>query len=99
MGQSATTTQWEAQETYGGKLVENATQAVARDILAEAMLRCEVKGYKVLFSVHDEIVAEVSEAEVSRTLDGFIRIVEETPKWAQGCPIKAEGFETKRYCK
>jgi DNA polymerase bacteriophage-type len=99
MGQSSTTTQWEAQETYGGKLVENATQAVARDILAEALLRVERAGYKVLFSVHDEIVAEVDETDRKHSCVDFVRLIEQLPPWATGCPIKAEGFETKRYCK
>lgn len=95
--QGQTTTKWSRQSTYGGKLVENITQAVARDILAEAMYRAETLGYKIAFSVHDEIVSEVPEG--FGTVAEFEAILCKSPSWAQDCPITAEGWRGKRYKK
>lgn len=97
MGVTAGNNKWERQTTYGGKLVENITQATARDIMAHAMLNCEAKGYPVLFTVHDEIVSEVPEGFGS--IPAFERILCDKPKWAEGCPIAAEGWRGKRYRK
>jgi len=88
------------QHTYGGKIVENITQAVARDFMAEAMLRIEDAGYSLIMSVHDELVAEVDEDFGS--LEDFERLMEELPEWAKGsspCPIAVEGWEGKRFKK
>lgn len=97
MAANSVTKKWERQHTYGGKIVENITQAVARDILAAAMLRAEIKGYKVAFSVHDEIVSEVS--ETFGTTEEFEKILCELPPWAKDCPITASGWRGKRYKK
>lgn len=85
------------QFAWGGKLVENIVQAIARDLLAEAMLRVETHDYKVILHVHDEIVAEVPEG--CNTLQTFISIITTLPDWAEGCPIEAEGWRGKRYKK
>ena len=88
---------WCKTRTYGGKLVENVTQAVAADLLMEAMLRLENKGYVTVATIHDEIVAEMPYGEGS--LVEFEHIMKQVPKWAAGCPIDVEGFESERYRK
>jgi DNA polymerase len=80
--------------TYGGKLVENATQAVARDLLAEALLRVDPI-YPVVMHVHDSIASEV--AEGTGDVDEFCEIMSAVPKWATGCPIDADGYRGKRF--
>ncbi len=97
MGTNAFTKGFERIRTWGGTLFENIIQAVARDIMAAAMLRLDRKGYKIIMTVHDEIVAEVPDDFGS--LDDFINTIIEIPEWANGCPIAAEGFECKRYRK
>lgn len=89
--------QWVRIRSYGGKLVENITQAVCRDIMAEAMLRLQKAGYHVLFTVHDEIVSETAEDFGSE--EEFLKILTEVPAWAKGFPIKAEGWTGFRYRK
>ena len=88
---------WSKEKTYGGKITENITQAVARDILALAMLRLEKAGYPVIFSVHDEIVCEVPKSE--KNITEFRRLLEICPDWATGLSIKAECWQGKRYRK
>lgn len=78
-------------------IVHNCIQATARDILAGALLNAEKKGYKVVLTVHDEIVSEVEENFGS--VEEFNSIITTVPKWAEGCPIKAEGWRGKRYKK
>lgn len=85
--------------TYGGKLAENATQAVARDLLAHGMLAAEAAGLPVVLSVHDEIVCEVP-AEVAETAVAQLeRCMTAAPDWADGLPLAAKGFHTPRYRK
>jgi DNA polymerase len=92
------TRQWQRQATYGGMLVENITQAVARDLMAEAMLRCEASGiYHTVLSVHDELIAEAPIGV--GTVHAFESIMAECPPWAEGCPVAAEGWAGLRYRK
>ena len=92
------TKKWSLQDTYGGKLVENITQATARDLMALAMVRADDSGvYDVLLSVHDELVCEVDKGKGD--LREFERMMAETPGWAHGCPVDAEGWRGERYRK
>tara|TARA_R100000951_G_scaffold69004_1_gene58127 strand:- start:293 stop:640 length:348 start_codon:yes stop_codon:yes gene_type:complete len=80
---------WTRVETYGGMLVENATQAVARDIIAHAMPKLEAAGYPVVAHVHDEVISEVDAGFGS--IEEFESIMMDLPDWAAGWPIKAAG--------
>lgn len=90
------TKKWENGSTYGGKLTENVVQAVARDLMAEAMLRVDESNFDVVLSVHDELLAEDDEAG---RLEEFRNLMAETPKWAVGLPVKVDAWEGKRYRK
>lgn len=98
MHENSVTRKWERKETYGGELVENATQATARDLMAEAMLRVDKHpDYDLLLSVHDEEIAECDEDKGS--VEEFEALMEELPDWAEGCPVDAEGWSGYRYRK
>jgi DNA polymerase len=88
---------WEQLTTWGGKLIENIVQAVARDCLAEAMLRLDAKGYVQLITVHDEIVLEMPDGVGS--LQEVIEILSTPIDWAPGLPLSADGFEARYYQK
>ena len=96
-GVSSSTHKWERQTLYGGKLTENAVQAICRDLLASALLRLEAAGYPIVLHVHDEIVAEIPEGRGD--LEEFERLMAETPEWAEDFPVKAEGRRAKRFGK
>ena len=85
------------QETFGGKLAENATQAIARDILAHALLTLEKNGYPVVFHVHDEAVIEMSNGQGS--LGEACRLMAIAPDWAEDLPLRADGYECPYYRK
>jgi len=84
--------------TYGGKLCENVTQAVARDIMADAMLELEKENFPIVLCVHDEVVVEKKKG-ARFYLNDIENIMKKTPEWAAGCPIDVEGFTTERYSK
>ena len=88
---------WSRIETYGPKLVENIVQGTARDLLAEAMLRVEKKGYPIVMHCHDEIIAEVLEG--SGSVDKMCEIMAVQPTWAEGLPLRADGYECNFYQK
>ena len=77
------------QETFGGKLAENATQAIARDILSHALLTLEKNGYPVVFHVHDEAVIEMPIGHGS--LEEACRLMAIAPEWADDLPLRADG--------
>lgn len=88
---------WTAIRTYGGKVVENITQATARDILAAAMVRAD-RFYPIVFSVHDELITECP-ADDAHTVDGLAALMCTHPAWAEGLPLAAAGFDANRYKK
>lgn len=98
-GVSQTTKQWCQQETYGGKLVENIVQGIARDCLAITILRLEEKGYPIVFHVHDEVIIEAPENDGVHTLQGVEEIFRMPITWAPGLPLKGAGYKTKYYLK
>lgn len=91
------TRKWGDKSFYGGLAAENITQAVSRDVMAEAMLRIEAAGYPCILTVHDEIVSEVDENYGS--VEEFAGLLVEQPTWAKGFPISAEGWRGTRYRK
>ena len=89
--------QMTVQETFGGKLAENATQAIARDILAHALLTLEKNGYPVIFHVHDEAVIEMPIGQGS--LEEACMLMAIAPDWAKDLPLQADGYECAYYRK
>lgn len=98
MGLDQYTRKWQRQATYGGKLLENITQAVARDVMAHAMPLAEEEGYSILLTVHDELITETPD-EVEFNAEGLSGIMARQPDWAEGLPLAAAGFEAYRYRK
>ena len=96
-GMEADSKKWGRVETYGGKLTENAVQAIARDLLAGGLLRVAAAGYDIALHVHDEVVTDtpVNEGDLKE----INRLLAVLPDWAAGLPMKAEGFETEFYKK
>jgi DNA polymerase len=98
MGINTYNHRWERQKTYGGMIVENQDQAIARDIMAEAMLRCERHPiYTPVLSVHDEAICEADAGQGD--LQDFESLIAEVPTWGAGLPIAVEGFTCTRYRK
>lgn len=89
-GMDQTTKKWKQIETYGGKLVENCVQAIARDCLAEAIERLEALGYAVVFHVHDEVVIECTPDRAD--LDRVAAIMSQPLTWAPDLPLGADGW-------
>ena len=83
------------ESTYGGKLVENITQAVARDLLAHSLLTLDAHRFYLVLHVHDSIISEVNEGE--RTVEEFCYWMTELPRWAAGLPLTAEGYRGKMF--
>ena len=80
-------------ETYGGKLVENCVQAIARDCLAVAIDRLEAAGYPIVFHIHDEIVADIKPYTFAEDmLEDVVRIMSSPIPWAPGLPLAADGW-------
>jgi DNA polymerase len=98
MGMNQYTRKWERLSTYGGKLAENITQAVARDAMAENMPAVEEAGYDIVLSVHDELITEADDAD-EYNANSLSEILATVPSWAEGLPLAAAGFEAYRYKK
>mgnify|MGYP000674692980 CR=1 FL=1 len=88
---------WDWKETWHGQLIENLAQAIARDVLAQGMVNANENGYKPVFTVHDELISMVPKGsgdveELENSICGM-------PSWADGLPLKAEGYRSERYKK
>jgi DNA polymerase len=88
---------WAKESTYGGKLFENVVQAVARDILAEAIIRAEKYGFNILLHSHDELVSEAPKGKFES--EEYKKVMEQLPAWANGLPLKSSGWVGSRYRK
>ena len=86
---------WSRQETYSGRLVENATQAIARDILAEAMARMEDYGLSIVGHVHDEVIIEAPIGKYK--VDEVCKLMAMKPDWCEGLPLSAAGYLAPSY--
>lgn len=91
-----TTKKWESASTWGGKLVENIVQAIARDILCVVMLKAEERGHKIVFHVHDEIIVDSPDPNALKDIEA---IFSEPIPWAPGLPLKGAGYSTPYYMK
>jgi len=98
LGVNTYSKKWGVCDTYGGKLVENMTQAVARDVLMHGMALAESAGYNVVLSVHDELITEAPDSPEFNA-EKLSEIMSTVPVWAEGLPLAAAGFECKRYKK
>lgn len=98
MGINSYSRKWQRLKTYGGKLVENVTQAAARDVLAYNMPRIEDAGYEIVLTVHDEVITEAPDTP-DYSHEDLSRLLATVPEWAPGLPLNAGGFESQRYRK
>lgn len=98
MGLNQYTRKWERLYTYGGKLTENLTQAMSRDVLAYSMPLIEAAGYQIVLTVHDEIIAEAPDSP-EFNVEHLASFMAKVPSWVDGLPLAAAGFETYRYKK
>ena len=90
---------WGTNSTYGGKLVENITQAVARDCLAAAITRLTERGYQITMHIHDEVIIEIPEEGADERLAAVNAVMAEPLPWAPGLHLTAAGFTSKYYMK
>ena len=95
-GLQSQTRRWTHLHTYGGKLAENVTQAIARDLFCYGLVNLEKAGFETVLQVHDEAVCELdNEDDLANQIEVMLRL----PKWAQGLPLSADGFTSTRYKK
>jgi len=97
-GMNQYTRKWERLRTWGGKLVENVVQSVARDVFKIGSLRAVAAGYRIVLPVHDELVCEVPDRP-EFSAEGLSAIMAQDIDWAEGLPLAAAGFEAYRYRK
>ena len=97
MGVDTYTRQWTRCKTYGGKLVENAVQAIARDLLLHGMFNLEAADYNINGTVHDEVIMDLENG--FGTLEEAGELMCDLPDWAGDLPVTADGFEAQRYRK
>lgn len=94
-----TTNKWEETSTYGGDLAQSAVQAMARDVMATSMVKAEDVGIATIFTVHDQLIAEVAAGSGETALEELVRIMSQAPAWASGLPVAAEGWNGPRFRK
>lgn len=75
------------------------TQAVARDVMRDAMLTADAEGIPLILTVHDELLTEPDEGNADGTLARLLAIMRSPPTWAAGLPVEAEGWVGQRYKK
>lgn len=97
-GLDATKT-WGRVDSYGGKLTENAVQAIARDVLAYTMSKADALGFDIIMHVHDEVVVEAQEANAQETLEALNALMAVPPSWAKDLPLRGDGFIANFYQK
>ena len=90
------TRKWDIDSTYGGKLVENVVQAIARDCLAETLCRIEARGLQVVFHVHDEVIID---APMGTAVKEICDLMAQPISWAPGLILKGAGFAGDYYMK
>jgi DNA polymerase len=98
LGLNQYTRKWSRIKTYGGKLIENVTQATSRDVLAASMRSIEDAGYQIVLSVHDELITEADDRAEFNS-DHLAGLMATNPSWAPDLPLAAAGFEAYRYRK
>ena len=82
---------------WGGLLTENASQALARDVFSDILLRLEEHNMNVIFHVHDEVVIETDKEDAENVLEDVIKIMRTPPVWLPDIPLDAEGKVLNRY--
>ena len=98
MGVNQETKKWGETETWGGKCCENICQSIARDCLAEAMLRVDAAGYEIVMHVHDEMIVDIPKEDMGAA-EKVTQLMSMAPDWAPGLPLKGETYETEFYKK
>jgi len=98
MGVNQFNRKWQRLKTYGGKLVENTVQAIARDVLANNMPRVEDDGFEIVLTIHDELVTEAPDDEY-HTDERLSQLLATNPSWAPDLPLAAGGFTATRFRK
>ena len=88
-----------AVKMWGGFVAENASQALARDIFSDMLVRIDEAGYKIVLHVHDEVVIEADADKAEESLEHILKIMSEPPDWIPDIPLAAEGSILSRYTK
>ena len=97
MGVNSYSRKWERRKSYGGLWTENVVQAIARDLIAAAMYRLELGGYRPVLSVHDEVLCEPPQDHGS--LEEMMSLMVKCPTWAKGLPVAVDGWRAERFKK
>jgi DNA polymerase len=99
-GVNSYTKKWERESTWGGKLVENAVQAICADLMMESLQRLEREGFNPILSVHDEVICEPMRLfSEGREVGYLAEVISRKPSWAYGFPLAAEAKKALRYGK